>query len=448
MTHPPRDSLFWKNFDKRTMVTAILLKPEGSLPLGGHGVRDMVMCEDGTLALTPAAGLSHAVLRVTVSADGTGYTVSHMAGNRYDQGSADGDAEQARFYYPYGLAALPGGRLVVADFGNHRGRGVSAGGVVTTFAGSGERKTEDGVGTKASFNYIMYLAARPGGAMLVTEHRGHALRAIAPDTAKVTTAAGAAGEPGFVDGAAANARFNRPGQMAGLPGGTTLVCDPGNRRLRLLSADGATVSTLAGSGQDATTDGVGIAAAFSSLGSVAADCAGRAIVVDVIENPEYDVDEDGAAYERGEDYDVPQYVSLLRLVDVRTRAITTVLGPDGNRLEFAEFAKVAIDGKGRLFVANAQGLHLVTIPELRHTPGYFPLWSKLWWKPGRACARLQHPMAAAVVRVVLTVAACLMQREGRRRSARRGLPLPALPLELWYHVLSILETHQLAPSQW
>ena len=54
----------------RTHATAILLKPgEGSLPLGGNGVNDMVACEDNTLALIPF--YSHAVLRVTVSADGT-----------------------------------------------------------------------------------------------------------------------------------------------------------------------------------------------------------------------------------------------------------------------------------------------------------------------------------------------------------------------------------------
>ena len=93
------------------MATAILLKPaEGSLPLGGHGVRDMAACEDNTLALIPAG--SQAVLRVTVSADGTGCTVSHMAGNRDEGGFADGDAEHARFWNPWGLAVLRGGSFL------------------------------------------------------------------------------------------------------------------------------------------------------------------------------------------------------------------------------------------------------------------------------------------------------------------------------------------------
>lgn len=405
------------------MVTAALLKPtEGSLPLGEGGVRDMVVCEDDTLAITP--GKCHAVLRVTVSADGTEYTVSHVAGDRDEQGVADGDATHARFYFPFGLAALPGGRLAVGDFGNHRGRGVSAGGVVTTFAGA-----------DASFHYPMHLAVRRG-AVLVTEYRRHSLRAVASGTAKVTTVAGAAGEAGYTDGAAADARFGRPGQMVGVPGGAALVCDVGNRRLRLLSADGATVSTFAGSGEDAIADGAGAGASFSSLGSVAANCAGYAIVVDTIENPKYDPGEDRAAVARGKHYDVPPYLSLLRLVDVRTRAVTTVLGPDGGRLEFDQFAKVAIDGRGRVFVANIKGLHLVTIPGL--APGHFPLWSNLWWKSGRACARLQHPLTVAAVRAVLTVAVCLMQR---------GQPLLALPLELWCHVLSMLETHQLGGTK-
>ena len=94
----------------------------------------MVSCEDDTLALTLFG--SQAVLRVTVSADGTGCTVSHIAGNRDERGFADGDAEHARFCNPYDLAALQGDRLSVADKYNHRVREVSAGGVVTTFAGS------------------------------------------------------------------------------------------------------------------------------------------------------------------------------------------------------------------------------------------------------------------------------------------------------------------------
>ena len=65
---------------------------------------------------------------------------------------------------------------------------------MTTFAGSGEEKTEDGVGTDASFNWPKHLAVRRGGALLVTEFGRHALRSIAPGTAKVSTVAGAAKE--------------------------------------------------------------------------------------------------------------------------------------------------------------------------------------------------------------------------------------------------------------
>ena len=59
---------------------------------------------------------------VTVSANGTGCTVSHMAGNRDERGFADGDAEHARFDHQWDLVALRGGRLAVADWHNHRVR--------------------------------------------------------------------------------------------------------------------------------------------------------------------------------------------------------------------------------------------------------------------------------------------------------------------------------------
>ena len=81
--------------------------------------------------------------------------------------------------------------------------------------------------------------------------------------------AGAPGAPGFADGAALGrasdddevARFARPKAIAvASSDGTIFVSDGGNHRIRAVSPAGV-VSTLAGSGERAVRDGIGIDAA-------------------------------------------------------------------------------------------------------------------------------------------------------------------------------------------
>src|SRR5690349_66354 len=63
------------------------------------------------------------------------------------------------------------------------------------------------------------------------------------------------------------------------------VCDSYNYRLRRVTMDGsasrAVVSTLAGSGTSARTDGVGAAAAFGTLRAVAVDSSDNAYITDL-----------------------------------------------------------------------------------------------------------------------------------------------------------------------
>jgi hypothetical protein len=89
-------------------------------------------------------------------------TVSTLAGKGPSQpGFVDGTGTlTARFYLPYGIAALPNGNLVVADTGNHAIRLMTMpNGVVSTLAGGKPPNREsgfvDGNGTPltARFNY-------------------------------------------------------------------------------------------------------------------------------------------------------------------------------------------------------------------------------------------------------------------------------------------------------
>ena len=62
------------------------------------------------------------------------------------RGSQDGAASEASFAHPCGIAVDEVGNLFVADCGNHTIRMVTPEGVVCTLAGSGRPGLEDGLG--------------------------------------------------------------------------------------------------------------------------------------------------------------------------------------------------------------------------------------------------------------------------------------------------------------
>ena len=133
---------------------------------------------------------------------------------------------------PAGLAIDAAGNLYVADRGNHVIRRVSPSGELTTIAGvmdtAGHR---DGDAAQALFNQPFGIAVDAWGNLLVTEEGNHTVRRIAPN-GTVTTVAGAPGQPGDADGIGEGARFNRPGFLAISEDGTVWIADRGNGTLR------------------------------------------------------------------------------------------------------------------------------------------------------------------------------------------------------------------------
>jgi RHS repeat-associated protein len=95
----------------------------------------------------------------------------------------------------------------------------------------------------------------------------------------VTTLAGLAGAPGFVDGAANTARFRDLSAVAVGMDDTLYVADAGNHSIRRVSVAG-TVTTLAGNGTAGFADGAGSAARFNNPQGVAVDATGMVYVAD------------------------------------------------------------------------------------------------------------------------------------------------------------------------
>ncbi|RZJ08251.1 MAG: hypothetical protein EOP39_14330, partial [Rubrivivax sp.] len=182
---------------------------------------------------------NHTVRKITAA----GF-VTTLAGAAGQPGDADGPGAEARFNGPNNLAVDKQGYIYVTDYNNHRIRRISAAGVVSTVAGSGQPGAADGTGGMAQFNGPNSLAIDADGNLLVTESANNTVRKITPAGA-VSTVAGNAGVQGSADGSGAAARFSYPWGITLGANGDAYVADAGNNAIRRISPAGV-VTTLAG----------------------------------------------------------------------------------------------------------------------------------------------------------------------------------------------------------
>ena len=231
-----------------------------------------------------------------ISADGA--TVSTYAGNGIES-FADGSTSTASFAQPRGVALAADGRLFVADDFNHRIRVISGdGATVSTYAGDGVQSFADGSTSTARFSSPRGIAVAADGRVFVADIFNNRIRVISADGATVSTYAGSGA--GFANGSTTTARFNTPQGVAVAADGRLFVADAGNQRIRVISADGATVSTYAGSGNTGLlgggfADGSTSTARFDSPTDLVVTSDGRVFVADTNNNRIRVISADGAA---------------------------------------------------------------------------------------------------------------------------------------------------------
>ena len=207
---------------------------------------------------------------------------------------ADGSALTAQFNAPSGIARAADGRIFVADTANHRIRVISAdGATVSTYAGDGVESFADGSTSTARFRTPRGIALAADGRLFVADTVNNRIRVISADGATVSTYAGS-GNFAFADGSTSTARFAQPVGVAVATDGRVFVADQGNHRIRVISADGATVSTYAGSGNFAFADGSTSTARFSEPRGVALAADGRLFVADTVNHRIRVISADGA----------------------------------------------------------------------------------------------------------------------------------------------------------
>ena len=207
---------------------------------------------------------------------------------------ADGSALTAQFNLPSGIARAADGRLFIADTNNNRIRVISAdGATVSTYAGDGVQNFADGSTSTARFSFPSGVALAADGRLFVADTINQRIRVISADGATVSTYAGI-GSIGFANGSTSTARFNSPRGIALAADGRVFVADQSNHRIRVISADGATVSTYAGSGSFGLANGSTTTARFSEPRGVAVAADGRVFVADTVNHRIRVISADGA----------------------------------------------------------------------------------------------------------------------------------------------------------
>lgn len=245
--------------------SGIALAPDGTLVVaetGAHTIRrvdlktgqhQIIAGIKGRSGLNDGEGARaqfNGPIGVAVAADGTiyvadtyndriraidaGANVRTVAGGGVPAMDDAENGQDAFFDTPCGIAIAQDGALLIADTGNNRLRRVAPGGAVTTIAGTGDRRIQDGQPLAASFDEPTSVAQGQDGTIYVADAGGSCLRACRFDAApEVRTLVGHHG-PGLVDGMMDEARLRAPSGVAVAANGTVIIADTGNRLVRAL----------------------------------------------------------------------------------------------------------------------------------------------------------------------------------------------------------------------
>lgn len=226
--------------------------------------------------------LSHSVRRLDAK---TGI-ITTVAGNGTAGFSGDGGpATSAQLNEPHSIGFDRAGNLIIADVKNHRLRKVALpSGIITTFAGTGEKKTTpDGApfataplsGPRAlDFDREgnLWLALREGNAVYKLDLAHGTIHHIA-----------GTGKKGFSgdSGPAKDATLNGPKGIAVAPDGRVYLADTENHAIRVIDPARGTLSLVAGTGTRGDgPDGDPLAAALNRPHGIFVDSDGAIFIGD------------------------------------------------------------------------------------------------------------------------------------------------------------------------
>lgn len=228
---------------------------------------DNIAYDSGTLYVVDT---QNATIRTI---DTTSGVVATFAGTAGTTGYADGTGSAIEFGQWPGGISTDGTNLYITDTANSTIRQiVIATAVSSTLAGTASASVQgstDGSASVARFSQVQAMAT-DGTNLYVTDMYNHTIRKIVIATGAVTTLAGTAGANALTNGTGAAARFDAPFGIA-YTDGNLYVADYNNHVIRKIVASTGVVTTFAGDGVNANTDGTGLAAQFSYPAALATD---------------------------------------------------------------------------------------------------------------------------------------------------------------------------------
>jgi hypothetical protein len=190
---------------------------------------------------------------------------------------------------PSGIALDASGNLYLADTNNHRIREIS-GGTISTIAGDGEElySGDGGAATAAALDSPTGIAISNTGIVYIADRLNQRIRAFTVG-GTISTVAGNGG-PGFSgsfggDGSnAAAAALARPTGVSVDAGGSVLIADTDNQRIRKF-VNGGSIVTVVGTGEESfAADGdLATSAVLDTPKAVSTDAAGNLSVADTLD---------------------------------------------------------------------------------------------------------------------------------------------------------------------
>ena len=181
--------------------------------------------------------------------------ISTIAGTGVAGFSGDGkEAVKAQLNQPHSIAIDKAGDVFICDIINHRIRKVSMkSGVITTFAGTGEKKkAPDGAKIEGSpLNGPRAMDFAPDGTLWLALREGNAIYRLDMGAGTLHHVAGAGGKPGFRGngGPAKAAGLGGPKGISIAPDGRIFFADTESHSIRYVDLKKGTVELLAGTGE-------------------------------------------------------------------------------------------------------------------------------------------------------------------------------------------------------
>lgn len=204
---------------------------------------DLALDSEGNLYIADTG--NHRIRKVDTKG-----VISTVAGRGIQGYDGDGGpALQAMLKRPAAVAVDRNGLLYIADTDNQRIRKIDARGVISSIAGSGETgfAGDNGQAVNAKFNKPQGIAVDGAGNLYIADSGNHRIRKVDAN-GLISTIAGS-GVQGFSGdgGAATAARLNEPSALVVDDAGTVYFADRRNYRIRKIS--NGKISTVAGTGQ-------------------------------------------------------------------------------------------------------------------------------------------------------------------------------------------------------